>query len=406
MPKQKLTAAFVDKIVTDKQIDYYDENTSGLGLRVSPGGTKTFFYRYRFNGKNRRYSISRYSKKTFPLSAARIKVDELRSIVKKGGDPVGEEREWKRINRINASKEKSFSELAEEFKKVHLISLRKKTRDEHIRIIDNELIPALGNFPVKKVDKSEIIKFLDDKAIKSRKPTMANRIRARLHTIYEFGIHRGFVESNPVTGIKPYKKGENKRERFYSDEEITVLWKAFEQIGQPVGSLMKILLLTCQRKTETMKMQWDHLHGNVWTIPDSLAKGKRSHNVPLSDSAMKILMDLKKLSGNKTYVFSSKVLEDGPITDVKKSVEKVRELKINDLSVADFRLHDLRRTAATHMAKLKVNRTVLGKILNHKRLAGDGQVTAIYDRHDYLSEKKQALQKWANYVNNIVKKEA
>lgn len=405
MPKQKLTAAFVDKIVTEKQTDYYDKNTSGLGLRVSPGGTKTFFYRYRFNGKNRRFSISRYSKKTFPLSAARIKVDELRSNVKKGGDPVGEERERKKINGLNASKEKLFSELAAEFKKIHLMSLRKKTKDEHIRIIDNELIPAFGNVPAKDVDKSDIIKVLDDKAIKSQKPTMANRIRARLHTIYEFGIHRGLVKHNPVAGIKPYKKGENKRERFYSDKEITILWNAFEQIGQPVGSLMKVLLLTCQRKTETMRMQWDHLHGNVWTIPGSLAKGKRSHDVPLSDIVMKILMDLKKLNGSKTYVFSSKVLEDGPITDVKRSVKLVREFTFDDSSVEDFRLHDLRRTAATHMAKLKVNRTVLGKILNHKRLAGDGQVTAIYDRHDYLNEKRKALQEWADHINKIVKEE-
>src|SRR6056297_2712136 len=183
MPKKKLTAAFVDKVTAEKQTDYYDENTPGLGLRVSPGGTKTFFYRYRFNGKNRRYSISRYSKKTFSLSQARTKVDEMRSHVKKGGDPVGEEREKKRTNRLKASTEQTFAELAQEFKTIHLKSLREKTKDEHKRIIDNELLPALGKLPAKQMNKSDILSLLDKKAINEGKATMANRIRARLHTI-------------------------------------------------------------------------------------------------------------------------------------------------------------------------------------------------------------------------------
>jgi len=402
MPKKKLTAAFVDKVTADKQIDYYDENTPGLGLRVSPGGTKTFFYRYRFNGKNRRYSISRYSKKAFSLSQARTKVDEMRSHVKKGGDPVGEEREKKRTNRFKASTEQTFAELAQEFKTIHLNPLREKTRNEHERIIDNELVPVLGKLPAKQLNKSDILSLLDKKAINEGKATMANRIRARLHTIFEFGIQRGIVDTNPVNGIKPYPKGENKRERYYSEKEISLLWKAFEQIDQPVCSFLKLLLLTCQRKTETMTMEWSHINGNIWTIPENLAKGKRSHDVPLSDAAMKIIENMKTINGNKTYIFSSKVLSDAPITDVKKSVAKVREFTEDDFSVSDFRLHDLRRTAATHMAKLKVNRTVLGKILNHKRLAGDGQVTAIYDRHTYMDEKRQALQDWATHLNKII----
>lgn len=402
MAKQKLTAAFVDKVTTDKQIDFYDENTSGLGLRVSPGGAKTFFYRYRFNGKNRRYSISRYSKKGFPLSKARIKVDELRSNVKKGGDPVGEEQDKKRSNRIKAIGEKTFGELAQEFKAIHLKSLREETQEEHSRIIDVELTPVLGKLLAKQVDKSHIIPLLDNKAIKDGKATMANRIRARLHTIYEFGIQRGIVEVNPVTSIKPYPDGETKRDRYYSEKEIWLLWKAFNQISQPASSILKILLLTGQRKTETMKMEWGHINGNIWTIPKHLAKGNRIHDVPLSNAAMKIINFMKTVNGNKKYVFTSPVKSDSPITDISRSIEYIRKYKLDDFLVPDFKMHDLRRTAATHMAKHKVSRTVLGKILNHKGMAGDGQVTAIYDRHEYMKEKRQALQKWESHLNEII----
>lgn len=407
MPKKKrvlnLSASFVDSTSSDKQIDHHDENTPGLGLRVNPGGSKTFFYRYHFAGKSRRYNIGRYSKKNLTLAKARARVDELRSYVKRGGDPVGDEAREKREKKVKKMKERSFTDLANEFKEVHLKPLRKKTRDEHTRIIDNELKPALGSLPVTEVNKADILELLDKKAIKEGKATMANRIRARLHSIYEFGIQRGIVEKNPVSDIKRYK-GETKRERHYTEKEIQHLWKAFGKVEEPAGSIMQMLLITGQRKTETMRMKWEDIQDDVWTIPKTIAKGKRTHHVPLSHLAMDLLDKMKQLNdGSPEYVFPSPVNPVQPIKDIKRQVTHVRKFTDeDDFGVKDFRLHDLRRTAATHMAKLKVDRTVLGKILNHKGVAGDGLVTAIYDRHDYLSEKTEALQKWAYRLESII----
>ena len=399
MPTKKLTATFVDTAKVDKQTDYYDEHTSGLGFRISPGGTKTFFYRYRFAGKNRRYTIDRYSD-SFRLSDARTRADELRSYVKRGGDPAGEERRARQREAIEVT---TFKELAKEFQAIHVSTLRKKTQDEHNRIINNELIPALGKYNVLDITKTQVISMLDKKAIKDDKKTMANRIRARLHSIFEFGMQRGMLKENPVTGIKPYSTGETKRERFYDEKEIHILWNAFDSIDEPAGSIMKMLLLTGQRKTETMRMKWEYINGDVWTIPATLAKGKRTHHVPLSHLALEVLQEMKKLNGDKEYVFSSPVKPDEPIQELKRQVKHVRNHADDaDNTVDDFRLHDLRRTAATHMAELNVDRTVLGKILNHKGIAGDGLVTAIYDRHDYLNEKKAALQKWAYRLEQII----
>lgn len=398
MPKKKLTAAFVDKVKVDVQIDYYDKHTKGLGLRVSPGGAKTFFYRYRFAAKNRRYSIDRYSD-SFTLSDARAKADELRSYVKRGGDPSGEERRARQREVIELT---TFKELAKEFQSIHVSTLRKKTQDEHNRIINNELIPVLGKHNALDITKSQVISLLDKKAIKDDKKTMANRIRARLHSIFEFGIQRGKLTKNPVTGIKPYSTGETKRDRFYSEKEINILWKAFSDIDEPAGSIMKMLLLTGQRKTETMRMKWENIEGDVWTIPATLAKGKRTHHVPLSHLAIEVLNKMKRLKSDKEYVFSSPVNPAEAIQDIKRQVNHVRKYSDDsDITVKDFRLHDLRRTAATYMAELNVDRTVLGKILNHKGVAGDGLVTAIYDRHDYMKEKKSALQKWAFRLEHI-----
>jgi len=401
MPKHKLTDLYIRNYKTPKKrIEIYDttRGSEGLVLRVTVTGHKSFVYRYRFGKKVKRYTIGKFPAVT--LSKARKQVKELSYQVSNGIDP-GELKKDKKATPLR----QTFSGLAKLYKKIHLQTLRESTIEEHTRIIDRELVPILGKKPINGIKKTEIISLLDRKAIKDGKKTMANRIRTRLHSIFEFGIHRGIVEANPVSGIKPYPEGETKRERYYTEKEIQLLWKAFEQQPEPSQSLLKMLILTGQRKTETMKMKWSNVAGSVWTIPAKLAKGKRSHDVPLSGKALDVLKQLKDVNGDKTFVFASPVIDDQPITEIKRSVENIREYSTEeqvDFKVADFRLHDLRRTVATYMAKLGVERTVLGKILNHKGLSGDGLVTAIYDRHEYLDEKREALEEWADHLDTIV----
>ena len=396
MNKRKLTDTFIRNLeAPEKRTEYYDEVVTGMILRITPTGYKSFALRYWYDEESKQYTIGKYEDWT--LADARKKARELKQLVNDGIDPIKQKEERKKTEAP-----KTFKELAEEFKAVHMKPLRQSTKDEYTRIIDNELVPALGKYPAKDIDRGQIISLLDKKGITDGKATMANRLRARLHSIFEFGIHRTIVKKNPVTGVKPYPEGEIKRERYYSEKELRHLWKAFEQVNQPAQSVFKMLLLTGQRKTETMKVRWKDLNSDVWTIPANLAKGKRSHDVPLPDMAMEIIETMKLINSDKAHVFSSPVLEDNAIQEIKRSIKKVREYTEDDFCVKDFRLHDLRRTAATYMAKLNTDRTVLGKILNHKGLSGDGQVTAIYDRHSYMKEKRQALQRWANHLKQIV----
>lgn len=404
MPKQKLTDLFIRNYDTpNKRVEIYDTSrgSEGLVLRVTSTGHKSFAYRYRFGKKVKRYTIGKFP--AVSLTKARKQVKELSYQVSSGIDPS----ELKKERKATPARQ-TFEDLVKEYKKVHLQTLRETTIQEHTRIIDRELLPILGKKPIDEIKNTEIISLLDKKAIKGGKKTMANRIRTRLHSIFEFGIHRGIAKVNPVSGTKPYQKGERKRERYYTEKEIRLLWKAFEQQSEPSQSILKMLLVTGQRKSETMKMKWSDISGNVWTIPAELSKSKRSHDVPLSDMALDVLKKMKTLNGDKPFVFASPVLNDKPITEIKRSIKNVREYSTQeevDFKVNDFKIHDLRRTAATHMAKLNIDRTVLGKILNHKGLSGDGLVTAIYDRHEYLDEKRDALNKWADYLKTIMSSE-
>jgi len=393
--KKKLNNSYIKSVQPqEKRIEIYDTLVAGLALRVTPTGHKSFVYRYRYKNKIKRFTIGTYPK--IGLATARNEAKNLSYEVNNGTDPMAE----KKKARYDPGSV-TLNELAKEFKGKYLPTLRKGTRYEYARIIDKELIPTLGSFEIKEISRHQVINLLDKKAYDEGYPTMANRIRSRLSKMYSFAIDRGLIDYNPVISTPKYSAGENKRDRYYEEDEIKKLWKAFENQEDPARSIFKMLLLTGQRKGETSRMKWECIQDDVWTIPAEDAKGKRAHDVPLSPSALEILKEMRLRSGKSEYVFESPVIKNRPVQEVKRVAEHIRK----ESKVKDFRPHDLRRTAATYMAKLGVERTVLGKILNHKGLAGDGQVTAIYDRHSYMDEKRRALILWSNHLKGILSEE-
>lgn len=410
MPKQHLTSQFIRNLTPQgKRVEYYDQHlienntlkakgVKGLFIRLTKAGSVYFYYRYWFKQKPKSYKIGSYP--DIGLSEARDKARELAAQVNEGTDPQAEKNKRKQT-----PDPQTFSDLANEFKTKYLPTLRESTRKEYKRIIDIELIPTLGKYPIDGITPNQIISLLDGKAYgKKSAPVMANRIRARLSKVFNFAIDRRLIESNPVEKVKKYKKTndgskvEKKRNRWYKPNEIQELWEYFNEFQQPTGQVFKMLLITGQRKTETMKMKWDDLQGDIWTIPAELAKNKEEHLVPLSDMALQIIESMRSITGETDYVFCSPRKDNEPLAWLTRARETIK----NTSNIPDFRPHDLRRTVATYMAKLAVDRTVLGKILNHKGLAGDDQVTAIYDRHGYMTEKRTAMNRWASKLDQII----
>jgi len=413
MPKRHLTAQFIRGLEPQgKRVEFYDQHliknnklkgkgVKGLFIRLTKAGNVYFYYRYYFNGKYKSFKIGSYP--NIKLSEARDTARDLASDVNSGTDPQAEKNKRKQV-----PDPQTFKELAEEFTEKYLPTLREKTRTEYKRIIDRELIPKLGKYPIKEITPNQIISLLDGKAYgKKPAPVMANRIRARLSKIFNFAIDRRLLDSDPVEKVSKYKKTkqgkdvEQKRNRYYKPEEIQELWEHFDKWPEPTGSVLKMLLITGQRKTETMQMKWNDIRGDVWTIPAELAKNKEEHLVPLSDMALEIIENMKSITGKTDYVFCSPKEDNAPMKWLTRARETIKEHS----AVSDFRPHDLRRTVATYMAKLGIDRTVLGKILNHKGLAGDDQVTAIYDRHGYMTEKREAMNRWSYKLNQIIEDE-
>lgn len=384
MPKVNLTARTVKAIKPplSGRVEYWDQGLPGLWLRVSDRGRKSWGITYRLHGRQRRLTIGKFPNLT--LADARDKAGALLREVAFGHDPADEER------RIAMGA--TFGVMAEQYMREHAIPNKKSWKEDR-RALDRDLLPRFGTRKAADIKRSEIVAVLQ--SIKDRgAPVLANRTLEIIRRIYNWGLTREIVEFNPCSGIeKPAK--ERARDRVLSNAEIRQVWKALNQEPERIAARYKLPLLTAQRGGEVRQMRWEDidLDEGWWTIPRELSKNGLSHRVPLSGPVREIFRFLHAERSESRWIFPSPTV-DGPIRSNTKP-----NVRIRARSGVEFRPHDLRRTAASKMAgDLEIDRTTLAKILNHV----DGSVTAVYDRHSYDSQKRSALDAWADRLMNII----
>jgi integrase len=191
-----------------------------------------------------------------------------------------------------------------------------------------------------------------------------------------------------------------------TDDELRLVWRAAAQIEWPFGSLVQLLILTGQRREEVAAMRWSEIQdsGRVWILPGDRTKNGQAHHVPLSGAAQALLSALPRLAGSDLILTTTGARPISGYSNAKERldrvIEELAEAEAHDreaapLIVQPWRLHDLRRTVASGMARLAVTPHVIEAILNHRSGIVSG-VAAIYNRHDYLDERRDALEKWAN----------
>ena len=362
------------------QIDYFDERESGFGVRVSMGGTKTWFYKYVFSGKQRRLSMGQYP--AISLAKARTMVLSAKHDVVSKTDPAAQ-----KLTAIREEREApTFYQLAGEYIERHA-KKRKRTWQEDQRIIDT----YLGDWHDRKaadISRREVIDLLDE--IADRAPIQANRVLSLLRKIYNFGLKRERVEMNPAHMVDAPAE-EVSRDRIYSPDELKRLWATFQG---PTGSIYKLILITGQREGEISGMRWDELdlEHSIWTVPAERMKSKKVHIVPLSDLALTVLHDVPRISDE--FVFPSPTRPGQAIRNLGKAAKRVKDQS----GIADFRGHDLRRTCGSGITQLGSSRFVMDRVLGHLEQGVGGR----YDRHDYLHEKTSALAAWAERLEEIL----
>jgi integrase len=222
---------------------------------------------------------------------------------------------------------------------------------------------------------------------------MANQVLSGIRKFFNWSKERGWIIAAPTDAIKNPAKL-SARDRILDTDEIKRIWNACDDLGWPFGSAFRLMLLTGQRRNEVAQMQWQHLNSetSIWTLPQQETKSNRQHEVPLSPLAKEIIDALPR---NCEYVFST--TRKTPISGFSRSKKRLDVLSDTE----GWRLHDLRRTAASNMAEIGIAPHVIEKVLNHSTGQISG-VAAVYNRHTYLREKTDALNAWARALEAIV----
>jgi integrase len=390
MPTQRLTHRSIAKLEAGRWMtDYWDDRLPGFAVRAHQSGTKTYIYRYRApDGKRRRYTIGRYP--ALPLADARDIARELAVKIAKGEDPQA----VKEAQRSGGVTAETFAELAQAYVKD---TRRRKIKSwkSYQAILEKHLLPVWAKRQARSIERRDVIKVID-KVAETRKPSVANLTHAVIGMVFAFGVRQDLVEKNPTLGLK--RKYETKgRDRFLSPREIRRVWKALDHENLLQRSIVRMALLTAQRIGEVLSMRWEDLdlEERVWTIPAEVAKNGLAHRVPLTPPALAIIGEMRESANGSIWVFPSP--HRGGTRHLAAVSSGVVE-RLRDHADSHFVIHDLRRTVASHMAALKVPRLTISKVLNHK----EAGITKIYDRHSYDAEKREALERWAGRMGEIL----
>jgi integrase len=384
--RDKLTAKSVENIkpLAKGRLQLWDAALPGFGLRVTEKGKKSWVVMYRHRDRQRRMTIGSYP--AFSLADAREEARAALRAVERGEDPAEEKLAAKR------KPPTLFSESANQFIELYAKPKNRGWKETR-RLLKNNVEPHFKYLSIHDITRHHVIDVLDG-IIARGAPTQANRTLAAIRKLYNWSMDRGVIDHNPVTGLKPPGK-EIARDRVLTDDELKKVWAAWDSLGWPFGPICKLLLVTGQRRSEVAGMKWSDIDfdRNLWTTPREIAKNDRTHDVPLSPMATEILKGVPRFI-KRDLIFSTN--GHTPVSGFGRPKKLVDEKS----GVTDWRLHDLRRTAASGMARLGVAPHVVEKILNHSSGIISG-VAAVYNRHGYEEEKREALNKWAEALKII-----
>lgn len=400
MATAKITKQAVDAThpgTKDKLL--WDTKLAGFGLKVTPAGSKVFIYQYRLGGRGskvRRYTIGKLG--VFTPDKARSEAERLARLVAQGTDPQGAKVERQRQAVVLA-----FDSYLDRFERERLKVGWKSTSDEVRAMLDRYALPVLRDKPLSDVTRADLSAVL---APVRDRPASAAKLFAVLRHLFKWAISEGDLAHSPMDGMNA-PKGPAGRDRYLSDGELLLVWKASGEMGYPFGPLVRLLILTGARRDEVSGMSWDELRqgDSLWSLPAVRAKNGNAAEIPLSSLATAAITELAgkvEKWPRRGLLFSTtgKTAVSG-YSRAKKRLDTAIE-KLNDGEALDhWTFHDLRRTFATGMQRLGVRFEVTEAILNHVSGSRSG-VAGIYQRHDWKPEKKAALQAWSDHVERLL----
>lgn len=453
-PPRGLTPAFIDSLrPAEARYELADRRAPGLRLRVMPSGMKVF--RWYCNSRGKVFTIGPWTPSEQPgrvtLKQAHAWLERLKAAHAAGELEVVEAelaaqlRRRERVTDPAPEARRLFGPVLEEFYRDDILRNRKRPKDAR-RVLDNDLLPVLRARPldaISTLDCRDVVK----RAIDRGAPVHAGRVLAMLKQFFGWAQANGFTDRNPAAPLKGRHLGveTNISDRFLSAEEIPIFWKALDVTPKPVTvkrarggkvqryeqqvptltpatrTALRLLLLTAARTGELLRARWEHLdlEKRTWTIPvenQKLTKAQERHAKPfviaLPPTAVALFRELHDQADGSPWVLPGKARKaaEGDEPEPRHydertlghALRRLHASKALDLPGGEVTPHDLRRTARTHLAKLKVPHWIVERVLNHSL----GKIAATYDHHDYFDERREALERWDAFVVRLAAPEA
>jgi integrase len=408
MTQGKLSEEIIKRLpipATGNRINYFAGATiqgakapRGFGVRVTAAGARAFILNYRLRGREHRFTIG-----AWPDWSALRAVREARSLrqrVDRGENPIED--------RTPPSTTATVGSVLDDFVVRHVRNKNQPLRsaDEYESAFDRLVKPRIGKLGIYELRRSHIVKLLDE-IEDTNGPVMADRTLAYIRKAFNWHATRDDQFNVPVVrGMARIKPKERARTRVLSDEEIRIIWPLLGE-ARTFGALVKMLLLTAQRRDEVARMSHKEIaKDGIWTIPAERYKTKRPNHVPLSKAALTLLTQQPRFD-DCDFIFPSRAktpysgfgkskaaLDKAVLTAMRQQAKKGAKVE----PIPNWTLHDLRRTAKTLMVRAGVRPDISERVLGHVIVGVEGT----YDRHSYAEEKREGLEKLATTIDRIV----
>jgi integrase len=391
-----LTQVAIDKLKPGTvRREIPDGQVRGLFLVVQPTGKMAWAVRYRHYGRPRKLTVGGCPE--ISLKDARTAALRALSSITEGKDPAAEKQAAKATAR--AARRQSSDAVEKVIDDFIRLYAKPNTRDwrETARLLKQFAVAWEGR-RLAEIGKADIHRVLDGIVARGA-PISANRAFAQVRKMCRWAVSRGIIERSPCEGIIA-PSPETARDRVLPLDELRQVWLAADKLGFPFGPIVKLLILTGQRRGEVAGMEWLEidLEKKIWTIPAARSKNRRAHDVPLSPPALAILEGLPRFSGSK-FVFGAEAPPSG-YDAAKKRLDRLHAGASGE-PIPPWTLHDIRRSVATGLAGLGVNLPVIERCLNH--VSGSfGGIVGVYQRHSFADEMRAAMDAWGRKIEALV----
>jgi integrase len=401
MPQVALTDRFCSTTKPLKaRTDYFDVTVPGLSLRITKDGHRSWSFIFTSPRDDKRARVTLGTYPATSLAMARGKALEARGHVQAGNDP-----------RLLLAGQATAGMTVVGLVDAYLADPEKaalRSRAEIERRLRKNVVPVIGAVKLAELRRRDV-RTVTDTILRRGRKVEATRVFEDVRAIVRWAVQNEYLDANPLDGMsKPAEA--TSRNRVLSDDEIHTLWTGLPKaLPRSVACrrIIQLCLCTAQRVGEVAGMAPAELDlkAREWRLPPERTKNKHAHTVPLSGLAIGIIKEAMADAGEGAPLFPA---ETGPLSadavarTIVRAHETSAERPHGRFGIAQWSAHDLRRTAITAMARLGVAPVVLGHVANHRTVTRAGVTLAVYSQYTYATEKRAALDLWADRLAAIV----